>query len=105
MEGPTRWNSRNAIWPVQQASIMLLLLSLVVLVGGLGGVEEVDKTCQSHETCMPNCKLFKVMITYYSKLCHICHYVLCNMYEGKTCSICEREQLFKEGKVEHVRQV
>ena len=67
MEGPTRWNTRNAIWPVQQASmLLLLLLSLVVMVGGLVGVEEVDKTCQSHETCMPNCKLFKVMITYYS---------------------------------------
>ena len=65
MEGPTRWNSRSAIWPMQQASVMLLLLllSLVVMVGGLGGVEEVGKTCQSHETCMPNCKLFKVMIT------------------------------------------
>jgi len=60
MEGPTRWNTRNAIWPVQQASmLLLLLLSLVVMVGGLVGVEEVDKTCQSHETCMPNCKLFK----------------------------------------------
>ena len=67
MEGPTRWNTRNAIWPVQQASmLLLLLLSLVVMVGGLVGVEEVDKTCKSHETCMPNCKLFKVMITYCS---------------------------------------
>jgi len=61
MEGPTRWNTRNAIWPVNQASIMLLLLllSLIVMVGSLEGVEEVDKTCQSHETCMPNCALFK----------------------------------------------
>ena len=58
MEGPTR---RNAICPLQVNT--LLLLSSVLLVGGLGGVEEVDKTCQSHETCMPNCKLFKVMIT------------------------------------------
>jgi len=50
MEGPTR----NAIWPV-----LLLLFSKLVIVQCLVGVEEVDKTCQSHETCMPNCAIFK----------------------------------------------
>ena len=50
---------RNAIWPV-----LLVLLSSVLIVHGLVGVEEVDKTCQSHETCMPNCAIFKVLITF-----------------------------------------
>jgi len=50
MEGP----SRNAIWPV-----LLLLSSVLLTVHGLVGVEEVDRTCQSHETCMPNCAFFK----------------------------------------------
>ena len=47
---------RNAIWPV------LLVLSSVVVVHGLVGVEEVERTCQSHETCMPNCAFFKVIM-------------------------------------------
>jgi len=51
MEGPRR----NAIWPRP----VLFLLSSVVIVHGLVGVEEVDRTCQSHETCMPNCAIFK----------------------------------------------
>ena len=55
MEGPTR----NAIWPV-----LLLLSSVLLTVHGLVGVEEVDRTCQSHETCMPNCAFFKVMMTF-----------------------------------------
>ena len=55
MEGP----SRNAIWPV-----LLLLSSVLLTVHGLVGVEEVDRTCQSHETCMPNCAFFKVMMTF-----------------------------------------
>ena len=55
MEGP----SRNAIWPV-----LFLLSSVLLTVHGLVGVEEVDRTCQSHETCMPNCAFFKVMMTF-----------------------------------------
>ena len=50
---------RNAIWPV-----LLLLSSGLLTVHGLVGVEEVDRTCQSHETCMPNCAFFKVMMTF-----------------------------------------
>ena len=49
---------RNAIWPV------LLVLSSVVIVHGLVGVEEVDRTCQSHETCMPNCAFFEVIMNH-----------------------------------------
>ena len=55
MEGPTR----NAIWPV-----LLLLFSQLVIVQGLVGVDEVDKTCQSHETCMSNCAIFKVIASF-----------------------------------------
>ena len=59
MEGPTR----NALWPV-----LFLLSSLLIVVHGLGGVEEVDRTCQSHETCMPNCAFFKVKMAFDSSL-------------------------------------
>ena len=49
---------RNAIWPV------LLVLSSVVVVHGIVGVEEVDRLCQSHETCMPNCAFFEVIMNH-----------------------------------------
>ena len=63
MEGP----ARNAIWPV-----LFLLSSVLVIAHGLVGVEEVDRTCQSHETCMPNCAFFKVIAV--TRLSYISRY-------------------------------